>query len=81
MRLFAYDSSLFTGVEGIEQTHEKLIKNFQTVNIIAQQWKMIFNPDVTKRAIEPLHPDLTLNGVPVARRDHTKYLEVYKIVA
>ena len=52
MRLFAADSSLFTGVEGIEQTHEKLVKDLQTVAIWAHQWKMVFNPDVTKQAIE-----------------------------
>ena len=86
MRLFADDSSLFTCVEGVEQTQEKLVKDLQTVTIWAHQWKMVFNPDITKQAIEvifsvkkkkPLHPDLTLNGVPVARHDHTKHLGVY----
>ena len=51
MRLFADDPSLFTGVEGIEQTHEKLVKDLQTVTIWAQQWKMVFNPDVTSRDV------------------------------
>ena len=47
------------------------------------QWKMVFNPDITKQAVEvifsvkknkPNHPDLEFNGIPVAREDHTKHL-------
>ena len=30
MRLFADDSSLFTRVDGVEQTQDKLIKDMQT---------------------------------------------------
>ena len=39
MRLFADDSSLFTCVKGIEQTHDKLVKDLQTVTTWAYQWK------------------------------------------
>ena len=44
---------------------------------------MVFNPDITKKAVEvifsckknkPYHPDLDVNGIPVAREDHTKHL-------
>ena len=52
MRLFADDSSLFTRVEEVNETHEKLIKDLQTVTDWAYQWKMFFNPDITKQAIE-----------------------------
>ena len=47
---------------------------------------MIFNPDLTKQAIEvifslkknkPQHPDLTMNGVPATKNDYTKHLGVY----
>ena len=31
MRLFADDSSLFTGVNGVNQTHDKLCKDLETV--------------------------------------------------
>ena len=50
------------------------------------QWKMVFNPDITKQAIDVIfsvknkkavHPDLTMSGVPVARHDHTKHLGLY----
>ena len=86
MRLFADDSSLFTPVKGVEETHEKLIQDLQTITNWAHQWKMVFNPDITKQAIEvifsvkikkPYHPDLIFNGVPVAREDHTKHLGVF----
>ena len=86
MRLFADDSSLFTRVEGVDQTQEKLIEDLQTVTNWAHQWKMVFNPDITKQAIEvifsvkkkkPEHPELIFNGIPVSRECHTKHLGVY----
>ena len=52
MRLFADDSSLFTRVEEVNETHEKLIKDLQTVTNWAYQWEMVFNPDITKQALE-----------------------------
>ena len=52
MRLFADDSSLFTNVVGIDQTQEKLVKDLDTISAWAYQWKMVFNPNVTKQAIE-----------------------------
>ena len=52
MRLFAGDSSLFTRVEGVDLTHENIIKNLQTVTNWEYQWKMVFNPDLSKQAIE-----------------------------
>ena len=51
MRLFADDSSLFTRVEEVNETHEKLIKDLQTVTDWAYQWKMMENEnnhDITK---------------------------------
>ena len=86
MRLFADDSSLFTCVNGVNQTHDKLCMDLQTITAWAYQWKMIFNPDITKQAIEvifsckkqkPNHPDLNFNGIPVARESFTKHLGVY----
>ena len=47
---------------------------------------MVFNPNITKQAIEvifsdkkkkPEHPSLELNGVPVARHHHTKHFGIY----
>ena len=82
MRLFADDSSLFTCIKGVYETHEKLVNDLPTFTSWAHQWNMIFNSDLTKQAIEPHHnkphhPDLTMNGVPVAKNHHTKHLGVY----
>ena len=86
MRLFADDSSLFTRVEGVDLTHEKLVKDLQTITNWGYQWKMVFNPDITKQSIEvllsikkkkPVHPELLFNGITVPREDHTKHLGVY----
>ena len=86
MRLFADDSSIFTSVKDIDLTQEKLVKDLEAVSTWAYQWKMVFNPDLSKQAIEVVfsvktnqksHPDLSLNDIPVARHDHTKHLGVY----
>ena len=75
-------------VEWVEQTHEKLVKDLQTITKWACQWKIGFNHDITKQAIEvifsvkkkePEHPELLFSGTPVSREDHTKYLRVYLV--
>ena len=86
MRLFADDSSLFTRVEGVELTHEKLVKDLQTITNWGYQWKW-FLIQTTKQAIEvlflvkkmkkPVHPELLFNGITLSREDHTKHLGVY----
>ena len=86
MRLFADDSSLFTRVNGTIETHDKLVNDLHTMSRWAYQWKMTFNPDITKQAIEvifscktnkPYHPDITFNNIPIARESSTKRLWVY----
>ena len=86
MRLFADDSSIFTPVFDVNVTHEQLVEDLQTVSNWGHQWKMVFNPDITKQAVEvifsvkkknPHHPDLTFNGIPVAREDFTKHFGFY----
>ena len=86
MRLFADDSSLFTRVNGTIETHDKLVNDLHTISQWAYQWKMTFNPDITKQAIEviftcktnkPNHPNLTFNNIPIARESSTKHLGGY----
>jgi hypothetical protein len=86
MRLFADDSSIFTPVKNVTDTHEQLVEDLKTVSTWGHQWKMVFNPDITKQAVEvifsvkkkkPYHPDLDFNGIPVAREDHTKHLGLH----
>ena len=54
-------------------------------NPFFHQWKMQFNPDITKQAIEVVfsckykkaeHPPLLFNNIPVARKDETKHLGI-----
>ena len=85
MRLFADDSSLFLRVRDIQVSQNALMNDLDTITLWAHQWKMEFNPDITKQAIEvvfsqkykkPLHPPLTFNGIPVKREVQTKHLGV-----
>ena len=86
MRLFADDSSLFTCVKGVDDTQLKLVQDLNTIANWGYQWKMTFNPDISKQAIEiifsckakkPSHPSLTFNDIPIARKSDTRHLGVY----
>ena len=85
MKLFADDSSLFARVSDVNSTHEQITTDLITITSWANQWKMKFNPDLSKQAIEvifshkhnkPLHPALVFNGIPVAREKNTKHLGI-----
>ena len=86
MRLFVDDSFVFTKVEGIERTQEKIEEDLATIGWWAYQGKMVFNPDITKQAVEiifsvknkiTVHPELIFNDVPVAREESTKHLGIH----
>ena len=86
MKLFADDSSLFIKVRNIEEAQNILMTDLEKITQWANQWKMQFNPDITKQAIEivfsskynkPNHPLLTFNGIPVARSDSTEHLGMH----
>ena len=85
MRLFADDSSLFIKVRDVAATQTQLMGDLDIITNWARQWKMEFNPDITKQAIEvifshkknkPVHPPLFFNGIPVKRESHTEHLGV-----
>ena len=51
----------------------------------AKQWKMKFNPDISKQAVEivlsskykkPNHPPISFGGIPVARVESTKRIDL-----
>ena len=52
MKLFAVDSSLFNRVSDVNITHSLLENDLTTIQNWAHQWKVVFNPDITKQAIE-----------------------------
>ena len=87
MKLFADDSFIFLRVnKNIESIHEQLVRDLNRVTIWANKWRMQFNPDITKQAIEVIysnkyhkneHPPLFFNEIPVARKEWTKHLGVF----
>lgn len=75
--------SLFAKVNGVLVTQQKLSDDLKTITKWANQWKMKFNPDITKQAVEVIfttkykkdeHLYLTFNNIPVARQDATKHI-------
>ena len=83
IKLFADDSSLFIIVRTIEEAQALLTGDLNTITAWASQWKMQFNPDITKQAIEVIfsskykkgiHPPLFFGGIAVLRQEFTKHL-------
>ena len=86
IKLFADDSSLFARVSNVNDTQRLLEDDLLLIEKWGHQWKMIFNPDLTKQAVEivfsvkndkPTHPPLEFNNIPVARKPFTKHLGLY----
>ena len=82
-KLFADDTSLFTVVydEGIAA--DQLNRDLKIISDWAYQWKMQFNPDKNKEAIQvifsqkrtkPVHPHIFLNESEVKIKDKQKHL-------
>ena len=85
IKLFADDASLFLPVRDTAMCQQVLKKDLDTITKWAYQWKMKFNPDITKQAIEvifsqkrnkPDHPSIKFNGIPVKRESETQHLGV-----
>ena len=81
IRIFADDTFIFTVVN--EHCTETLNKDLESINKWAWQWKMVFNPDITKQAVEiqfsrkrtpTRHDELSFNGIPVKKVKETKHL-------
>ena len=73
-KLFADDTLLFSVVYDESVTAEKLNKDLETISKWAHQWKMQFNPDKNKQAVQvifshkspkPSHPPLYFNQAEV----------------
>ena len=87
MKLFADDSSLFLEVTDVNTDQQTLMDDLEKISAWARMWKMRFNPDLSKQAIEVVfsrkygktkgvHPPLSFNDIPVARKTSTKHLGV-----
>jgi hypothetical protein len=85
MKLFADDASLFLCVRDIHMCQQTIKNDLKTITAWVYQWKMKFNPDISKQAVEvifsqkrckPQHPEIYFNNVPVKRECETKHLGV-----
>ena len=85
IKLFADDASLFIQVRNVDAAQATLMNDLKLITEWANTWKMKFNPEVSKQAIEVvfsckhnktrgMHPPLVFNDIPVARKASTKHL-------
>ena len=82
-KFFPDDTSLFSVVRDITAITEELSNDLRNISKWAYQWKMIFNPDLTKQAQEvifnrklskPVYPNLTFNNSQVSQTESQKHL-------
>ena len=52
VKLFADDTSIFSIVNDINVSTEEINNDLKRISEWAYQWKMMFNPDLTKQAQE-----------------------------
>ena len=82
-KLFADDTSLFATVPNIKKATNDLNYDLSKITKWDFQWKVSFNPDISKQAHEVIcprkryvssHPPLSFNNIPVAQTNSQKYL-------
>ena len=82
-KLFAGDTSLFATVYNFNKATNDLNNDLIKITKWAFQWKMSFNPYISKQAHEVIfshkmsitsHPLLTFNNIPVAETNSQKHL-------
>ena len=82
-KIFANDTSLFSKIENKSYSNFQLNKDLETISKWAFQWKMLFNPDPVKQAIEVcfshkrdkvVYPPLQFNNNDVQSANSQKHL-------
>ena len=85
VKIFADDTSLFSLINTQMSCEDKLNRGLDRISARAYQWKMSFNPDLTKQATEVYFsrksdpsdiPSLFFNNIQVDSRDSQKHLGV-----
>ena len=84
--IFADDVSLFQVVaDDPSISFVNLHHDLDKISVWANQWRLRFNPDIIKQAVEvtfsiktkpPLHPSLMFNHIPVNLVDEHKHLGI-----
>ena len=86
IKLFASDKSKFSVVDDINVSVVQLNNDLLKISKWAYQWKMSFNPDVSKQAQEVVfshkshklaHPAVLSNNVPVKKCSIKKHLGIH----
>ena len=81
VRIFVDDTSLFVVVNDPIPTFGFLDRDLRLIEKWDKQWKVSFNPDITKPPVEiffwtkdikPYHPPLSFNGIVVDSVDEHK---------
>ena len=85
-KLFADDASIFSIVNDIDVSEHELNSDLKKISLWTYQWKMSFNPDVSKQAQEVIfskrtqklfHPTVLFNNIPEQHSTFQKHLGVY----
>ena len=85
VKFFADHTSLFSIVTNPALSASELNSDLKIIEKWAYQWKMLFNPDPTKQAVEMIfsrkrgdqgHPPLFFNNLPVVSVDAHKHLGI-----
>ena len=84
-KLFADDTSLFSVVNNINESANQMNMDLEKISLLAYQWKMSFNPEISKQAQEVIfsknvkvsHPLLYFNRTPVICCSYQKHLGGY----
>ena len=85
-KLFPDDTTIFSIVNDIDVSEHELNSDLRKISMWAYQWKMPFNPDVSKQAQEVIfskrtqklfHPTVLFNNIPVQCSTVQKHLGVY----
>ena len=85
VKLFADDTSLFTVVREANEAASDMNHDLQLISQWAHDWRMSFNPDPQKQAVELLfsrkrneidHPVILFNNIPVKKVNEHKHLGI-----
>ena len=85
VKLFADDTSLFTIARETNEAAEHMNHDLQLITQWANDWRMSFNPDPQKQAVELLfskkrneidHPVILFNNIPVKKVNEHKHLGI-----
>ena len=86
VKLFADNTSNFSNINDIKVFNEEINNDLKRILAWAYQWKMMFNPDLTKQAqevifslktVKPFHPQVFFNKVPIKCSVSQKHLGLH----